>query len=540
MKLAAWTAMLRKHDYGVLQPEAARVIIQGLTTGVEIEFVGDRTVSRTCVNLSSATDDPGVTAMVDAVIDADVALGRKAGPFRRRPFKVFCASPIGAVPKGGSWAEIRVIHHLSYPHGGDSINEHTLNEYVRLGTVDMACDLIVRCGRGCFLIKIDVKTAYKLVPVRPEDWFLLGFVWRGKYYYERTLPFGLRSSCRLWELYATALQHFFERELGRQCVVHYIDDFLFVIEQEAEARRCLSTALAVCDTLGVPISASKTEGPTTALTFLGIRLDTRAMRMSLDDGKLAKLRSLLCDWEGKSSATVTELQSLCGVLNFACKVVRPGRSYLRRIIDHATELGHATAPQPIPTGVRLDIRWWVDHAAEWNGHSMLYEAEWRQSPLIELYTDACETGYGAKFGNRWMHGRWSTRQLQAARNGNTDKLSMPYLELLALTLAVSTWAHHFTTWQLQLRVTFRSDCMPVVFAVNKRSSRTGRQMALLRTLHTIAARHSFDFTCVHVAGVANVSADALSRGDLATFMRDTPHHLPQADPVRPLPPPLTL
>lgn len=31
--------------------------------------------------------------------------------------------------------------------------------------------------------------------------------------------------------------------------------------------------------------------------------------------------------------TVKELQSLIGLLNFACNIVSPGRSFLRRLID---------------------------------------------------------------------------------------------------------------------------------------------------------------------------------------------------------------
>ena len=54
------------------------------------------------------------------MIAADARAGKKAGPFAEKPFPVMCVSPIGAVPKknGG----LRDIHHLSYPHGGDSVN----------------------------------------------------------------------------------------------------------------------------------------------------------------------------------------------------------------------------------------------------------------------------------------------------------------------------------------------------------------------------------------------------------------------------------
>uniref|UniRef100_A0AAV2L5T3 Uncharacterized protein n=1 Tax=Knipowitschia caucasica TaxID=637954 RepID=A0AAV2L5T3_KNICA len=43
---------------------------------------------------------------------------------------------------------------------------------------------------------------------------------------------------------------------------------------------------------GVPLSEEKTTGPATALEFLGIRLDTRAMEASLPLDKLERIRAI--------------------------------------------------------------------------------------------------------------------------------------------------------------------------------------------------------------------------------------------------------
>ncbi len=48
------------------------------------------------------------------------------------------------------------------------------------------------------MIKIDVKAAFRLVPVREQDTPLLGMERKGQFYRDRCLPFGLSSS-RLWE-----------------------------------------------------------------------------------------------------------------------------------------------------------------------------------------------------------------------------------------------------------------------------------------------------------------------------------------------------
>jgi Reverse transcriptase (RNA-dependent DNA polymerase) len=531
-----WRRMMDVTNYSSLFPWRAAELIGGITHGMDIGFRGRRDITRTCRNLISATKDKRVEQKVSDLIAADAIAGKKSGPHDFQPYDNFWMSPIGAVPKKVGVGEtqqvtdIRVIHHLSYPFDGESINNNSDDIFVKLGSFDDAINAVVRVGRNCHLTKIDVKAAYKLVPVRAEDWPLLGFKWRDKYYYERTLPFGLKSSCRQWEVYATALHHFINNDIGIRDVIHYVDDFLFVEESLVDAELHLADTLALCDRLGVPIAHDKTEGPVTKLTFLGIQLDTVSMTAQLSPDKLQQLTLLLTSWANRTSASMTELQSLCGVLNWVCKVVRPGRSFLRRIIDHSSTLyacGHDKQFQ-IPVEVQLDIAWWREFVSQYNGISLLYEFEWTQAPLIELFTDACEFGYGAKFGNRYIHGRWSPLQLKCARNRtakNKKKVSMPYLELLSLVLAAATWGK---LWSGK-KITFRCDCVPVVQAIEKRSSVVERSMDLIRSLHFIAARDGFDFACRHIPGVKNISADALSRDMMSVFRLDTPQHLPSPD-----------
>jgi hypothetical protein len=216
-----------------------------------------------------------------------------------------------------------MIHHLSYPFKGDSINASVIDEPFTLSTVSDAGRSFVAAGRGCFL-KLDVEAAYRQVPIRREDWPLLGFKWLGKWYYERCLPFGLKPSCRLWELYAAALHFFFER-VGAPVVIHYIDDFLFVVKSEREAQSLLERALALCVELGIPMAAEKTEGPTTCPMFLSIQLDNLQLRASLPEPKLLEIQRLTTDWIDKTHTNVKDCEKLAGILNFASAVVRPGR-----------------------------------------------------------------------------------------------------------------------------------------------------------------------------------------------------------------------
>ena len=285
-----WELMCISSGYYATHTAECDEMIHGIMHGINIGFEGERNIIRTCSNLPSATDTENARQRVTQGIISDVENGKKAGPYDQPPFKFYSLSPIGAVPKRGS-DKLRIINHLSYPFKGDSINASTMRLDVHLGSFTQACNAVRRLGRGCQLIKLDVEAAYKQVPVRSADWPLLCFKWEGKYYHEVCLPFGLSSSCAKWELYASAMHHFFCTLIGIGEVVHYIDDFLFVIASKVVAHSQLAAALKLCVDLGVPMSPSKTEGPTTLLTFLGIEIDTLLMIARLSPAKLSEFQS---------------------------------------------------------------------------------------------------------------------------------------------------------------------------------------------------------------------------------------------------------
>lgn len=67
--------------------------------------------------------------------------------------------------------------------------------------------------------------------------------------------------------------------------------------------------------------------------IFGLELDTVKFEIRLPEDKLVLLKAEIQKFQNKSSASLKELQSLIGLQNFACKVVPPGRTFLRRIIN---------------------------------------------------------------------------------------------------------------------------------------------------------------------------------------------------------------
>ena len=134
-------------------------------------------------------------------------------------------SPIGLVPKKIP-GKFRLIHHLSYPRG-TSINsgidrQHTTVTY---HTVDNAIDIITSLRAPVFLAKTDIEAAFRLIPVKPEDYYLLGFKWKGSFYHDKMLAMGLSASCQVFEKFSSAIQWVAQTHLHIHHMLHILDDF---------------------------------------------------------------------------------------------------------------------------------------------------------------------------------------------------------------------------------------------------------------------------------------------------------------------------
>ena len=92
-------------------------------------------------------------------------------------------------------------------------------------SVDAIAEKVVSLGKNTLLAKMDIKEAYRMVPVHPQDRRLLGTRWEGSVYVDKVLPFGLRSVPLIFSAVTDALQWML-RQKGVSFVEHYLDDFI--------------------------------------------------------------------------------------------------------------------------------------------------------------------------------------------------------------------------------------------------------------------------------------------------------------------------
>src|SRR6185437_717602 len=135
-------------------------------------------------------------------------------------------------------------------------------------------------------------------------------------------------------------------------------------------------------------------------------------------------------------------------------------------------------------------------------------SNWTAAHSLSIYTDACIQGYGAVFKTHWFACSWTADEERQASRNKRD--SMPFKELYALARAAVTWG---SAWRGH-KILFHCDCKPIVEAWRKGDSRKKEISQLIRILLFIAATHDFKMNIVHIAGVDNVYADMLSRGQV--------------------------
>ncbi|XP_065889728.1 uncharacterized protein [Dysidea avara] len=137
--------------------------------------------------------------------------------------------------------------------------------------------LLTKLGPGALLAKMDIKSAFRLLPVHPADRHLLAMEWNGGIYIDTCLPFSLRSASKLLNILADLFSWLLDQQ-GASPTIHYLDNFLTM--GPAGDPTCFNNLNKMTDIakyLGIPLAMEKLEVPSHCLTFLGIALAMQKM-----------------------------------------------------------------------------------------------------------------------------------------------------------------------------------------------------------------------------------------------------------------------
>ncbi len=451
-----------------------------------------------------------------------MSLGRLVGNWASPPCTEFVSSPIGAFVRSGS-TKVRTIHDLSYPPGR-SINDHIDPDRFRLQykTIDDAVAICLSYDEPCFLAKSDLRSAFNHILIQPRYWHKLGFEWQGRFYASACLPFGLRSSPYLFDLFARGLEYMCLKRGASPGTLHYLDDSLTSGSNAIECGRSINVLTETARLAGFDLQSDKCTKPSQCIEFLGIQINTVSRTLSITDTRLHEILDLVETWVDRKRCKKRELLSLIGKLSFVSRVIRAGRTFLRRLITLSTKAKYLHYKLTLNREARADILWWRDCIASHNGVSMFPE-HWVTHEYMTVYSDASNVALGAVVGEKWTlmpfvgDKRWLTNK------------PIHFREMLAVCVALVSFAHVLANCKVLLMV----DNQAIVHAINKGSIKCNDTMELVRSLYYTLCLYNIECKCEYIATHDNVLADALSRLDFVSFRRNHPdaeqHMCPPGD-----------
>jgi len=432
-------------------------------------------------------------------IQSEIAKGR-IKEVETLPANYYC-SPIGLVPKlsDGKQTGWRTIFDLSSPEG-HSVNDGIPKQYgsIVYETINDAIWLVAQAGKGAVMMKRDLKSAFRHIPINPCDYWLLLFEWQGKFYVDMFLPFGLRTAPRIFNLFAEALHWIFET-LEEWNVTHYLDDFLFVFPPGTDTVLLSAEFDRILANLGLAKAAEK-DADGCVVIHLGFEFDSVKMQVTLPSSKKQRALDAVESLLSSSTISVTALESALGFLSHCCQVVPLGRPFLRQLFSLLCQCSERRRFRKIriPRAAKEDLRWWQKFLASWSAISIIQPSR----SIYDVATDASGTkGIGGVHRGHVFSERTPTRH----RSKHID-----WKEMFAVLHAFLLWHE---SWRSGL-VRLACDNAAVVDAINKHSIK-GKTVRPLQSILLIAAVFDIALLAFWIPSEENMVADAASRHDYA-------------------------
>ena len=286
-----------------------------------------KTYSNFCKNHESISDNFDVAEML---IQKELDKGHFKGPFDTPPFPNFHVSPLKLVPKRTE-GTFRLIHNLSFHYDETAVNHNITpeNSPVQYANIQDAIENIQNIGQGCYMAKSDIVQAFRIIPINNKCFHLLGFIFKGQYYYDTCLAMGASCSCKIFEEFYTALQWILQNKFKIEHCVHILDDFLFLSQSYLLSAHYLKCWTTLASDIGIPIAWERTTDPSQICIFARVELNSADMTASLPFEKLQRYTFRVRELMVCRKTTSENMQSVIGCLQWATSVVLPGKAFLR-------------------------------------------------------------------------------------------------------------------------------------------------------------------------------------------------------------------
>lgn len=374
-----------------------------------------------------------------------------------------CAVPALLIPKkDGTWRMCV---------DSRAINKITIRYRFPIPRLD---DLLDQIGRACVFSKIDLKSGYHQLRIRPGDEWKTALKTREGLFEWLVMSFGLSNApSTFMRVMNQALRPF----IGKFVVV-YFDDILIFSSSLTEHTSHLRDVLLVLRQEKLYAGRQKCEFGTTEVKFLGYIVSDKGL--SVDYAKVEAIRS----WPLPRS--VTEVRSFHGLASFYRRFVHNFSTIVAPITDCMKDGRFEWTAAA--TKAFEDIKLKLTTAP------ILVLPDF--SLVFELHCDASKLGIGTVLSQQNRPIAYFSEKLNGAR----QRYSTYDVEFYAIVQAIKHWRHYLVHRDFVLFTDH--DALRHLDSQTKVSSRHASWIAFLQ---------QFTFAIKHQSGKTNRVADALSR-----------------------------
>ena len=366
--------------------------VLGMVSGVQFSFVGDTPCRHYCSNARFSSAD---TAFLQVELNRLISLGVICETQHESDEFV---SPIFLVDKkdGGK----RLILNLK------DLNPHLEYHHFKMHDIAHILSLVTH---NCYMSVIDIKDAYYSVPIHPRYQRYLKFAWGGRLYKFLVLPNGLSPAPRKFTKLSKAPLSWL-RELHHIISMYIDDSYLQGTTFEACCFSVIAT-LRLFLSLGLfPHPTKSVFLPSQQVDILGFHIDSRSMTVTLTAEKRDRIMENIRCVLSASTLTIRSLAQVIGQLVAAFPAVRFGPLFFRHLEDNkcsALKLasGDYDGPVSLSDASRSELCWWL---SELPG---AFAPIGLVSPRLDFFSDASNTGWGARFRDMTARGSWTPAEL---------------------------------------------------------------------------------------------------------------------------------
>lgn len=473
-------------------------------------------------------------AVVEKYVEEELALGRYDGPFTRLELEeqlgYFQSSPFGVVPKPNSNKK-RIVQNLSFPETSSpvpSINSRIDSDDFPCGWDGprQAADLLLSLPRTCTAASYDVRAAYRVVPVHPEDKRFFIVMWelddgQQVFFVDQGACFGCASSAGVWGSVGDCFVALLG-EVGAPHVLRWVDDFFLLRILPHLALDLVFKELA--SQLGLPLADEKERTFASVGVYHGLEWDCTIPAVAISQDKLTKTLAHLSDFLSPSSSRYRhDFEKLLGRLTNLAFVLQQGRPYLVALAHQLSRIRNPFAPQPLDTAVGKDLAWWSDALVQARPRRLL-------SPSLPIDLDwsgdaSTEYGIGVVIGPYCASWKWRGGWEVARRVGADFARSIQWGEALAVLAGgalLDELVRREALGRVEGAVLVLIDNEAVRLGWEKRKSREKGANEVFKRLQEWEWEHDILLVMDRVSSELN-RADGLSRGDFAEASRADLH-----------------